>query len=273
MNATSIFDRWIRPAAAALAMVVCAAAAVAQTGGAASSPSPVSESKPGAPSEVVLDEVVAVVNNHAILESDVEREMRLVVLEPEQVGRETREDALERLISRTLIQQQIREEEAQASEPSKAEVQDRLTELRKELPACVHAKCETDAGWAAFLHAYDLTEAQVENYLRLRMELLGFIEERFRQGIRISQEEIEDYYRNTLLPQYRSGETPPALDTVSKRIEEVLLQQQVNVLFGSWLDNLRKQGDVEILDPALEPKDPPKDAPKQAQSSAGGGLP
>ena len=30
------------------------------------------------------------------------------------------------------------------------------------------------------------------------------------------------------------------------------MQQQVNVLFDDWLDNLREQGDVEVLDPELE---------------------
>ena len=37
---------------------------------------------------------------------------------------------------------------------------------------------------------------------------------------------------------------------MAPRIEEILLEQQVNVMFGTWLDNLRKQGDVEVLDPA-----------------------
>ena len=31
------------------------------------------------------------------------------------------------------------------------------------------------------------------------------------------------------------------------------LRYQVNALFGDWLENLRKQGEIEVLDPALEP--------------------
>jgi hypothetical protein len=38
---------------------------------------------------------------------------------------------------------------------------------------------------------------------------------------------------------------------VAPRIEEILLQQQVNTLFDDWLANLRKEGDVEVLDPSL----------------------
>jgi hypothetical protein len=58
-----------------------------------------------------------------------------------------------------------------------------------------------------------------------------------------------------LTPQYAPGEPIPTLDKVSPRIEEILLQQKVNVLFDDWLENLRKQGNVEVLDPALESPD------------------
>lgn len=203
---------------------------------------------------VVLDSVVAVVNRHAILASDIDEEIRLSVLDPARTGQKvlTRPRALEQLISRTLIQQQIRREDERSAEPSAGEVNSRIAELRKELPACVRENCASDAGWAAFLEAHGLTQERLNAYVRYRLEILGFIEQRFRPGIHIAPEEVDVYYRDTLLPQYRPGEMVPPLDTVAPRIEEILLQQHVNVLFDDWLTNLRKQGDVEILDPALE---------------------
>ncbi|MGA2833207.1 MAG: peptidylprolyl isomerase [Terracidiphilus sp.] len=214
---------------------------------------------------VVLDHVVAVVNNQTILASDVDDEMRLAVLDPGRggLGVLTPQRALDQLISRTLIQQQIHQEDAQAAEPAQAEVDARLTEIRRELPACVHQNCASDAGWKAFLAAHGLKPERVESYLRYRVQILHFIEQRFRQGIRISPEEIDTYYRETLLPQYAPGDVIPPLDKVSARIEEILLERQVNVLFDGWLANLRRQGDVEVLDPAFE-------APK-AQSGTGKG--
>jgi len=203
----------------------------------------------------VLDRVVAVVNSRAILWSDIIDSMHLSALEPRRRDEDDPDarTALERLVSRTLIQQQIRQEDAQAVEPAEKDIQARLTELRKELPACVHVNCSTDAGWKTFLEAHGLTENQVVDYMRRRLEILAFIETRFRQGIQIPQEEIEAYYRDTLLPQYVKGETAPPLKDVGPRIQEILLQQKVNSLFSAWLENLRKQGDVEVLDPALEP--------------------
>jgi hypothetical protein len=212
----------------------------------------------------VLDRVVAVVNNTAILASDIDDEIRLSVLDPGRggLGVLTRIRALDQLIARALIQQQIREQDAQAAEPTQSEVNARLMELRKDLPACVRQDCASDAGWTAFLAAHGLTQPRVESYARSRIEILRFIEQRFRQGISISPQEIESYYRDTLVPQYAKGEAIPSLDKVSTRIEEILLQQHVNVLLDDWLSNLRKQGDIEVLDPTLEA--PTQQAPAPA---------
>jgi hypothetical protein len=211
---------------------------------------------------VRLDRVVAVANRQAILESDIEDEMQLSVLDPSTNPKEqmTQQQALERLISRALVQQQMQQEDLEATEPKPEDVAARIQEIRTEVPSCVRADCKSDAGWKAFLSLHELTPTQVENYIRYRMEILSFIELRFQQGIRIAPDEIETYYTGTLLPQYPAGEKPPPLQQVSSRIEEILLQQRVTALFDNWLSNLRKQGQIEVLDPALESADPAGDA-------------
>jgi hypothetical protein len=265
LNAVSSFAR-------AAGIALCLAAATLSSAQAPiqnQNPSPAlgvqPDSAPTEPSSgVVLDRVVAVVNNTAILASDIDDEIRLSVLDPGRggLGVLTRIRALDQLIARALIQQQIREQDAQAAEPTQSEVNARLMELRKDLPACVRQDCASDAGWTAFLAAHGLTQPRVESYARSRIEILRFIEQRFRQGISISPQEIESYYRDTLVPQYARGEAIPSLDKVSTRIEEILLQQHVNVLLDDWLSNLRKQGDIEVLDPTLEA--PTQQAPAPA---------
>jgi sulfur carrier protein ThiS len=239
----------------ALPMAILAALLSAPGVGAQTAPAPAQPADAAAP--VVLDSVVAVVNRHAILASDIDDEIRLSVLDPVQGGQGTltRQHALEQLISRTLIQQQIRSEDEQASEPKQAEVDARLAEIRRELPLCVRSNCASDEGWKSFLAAHGLTPARVNAYLRYRLQILTFIEQRFRQGIQITQEEVAAYYNKTLVPQYAPGETVPPLELVRPRLEEILLQQRVNVMFDDWLANLRKQGDVEVLDPSLETAD------------------
>ena len=53
-----------------------------------------------------------------------------------------------------------------------------------------------------------------------------------------------------MLPEYaKRNVTPPELETIQKRIEEVLLQQQVGTLLQDWLKSLRAQGTVRVMTP------------------------
>ncbi len=225
------------------------------------------QTTPQSSSPIVLDRVVAVVNNQAILSSDVDDEMRLSILEQRAAARakETPQDALQRIISRTLIQQQMREQDSQASQPTDEQVTARIATIRNELPACILANCATDAGWKDFLASHGLTQQRVEKYLRNRLAILHFIELRFRPAISIPRSEIDTYYKDTLLPQYPKDQAIPPLEQVEPRIREILLQQHVNILFSDWLDNLRKEGDVEVLDPSLETDAAPAPTPAGAQ--------
>jgi len=215
----------------------------------AQAPAPVS-APVSAPQE--LDSVVAVVNNQAILASDLDLEMRIFRLLP-LGGRQdfTPQKSLERLTSRTLIEQQILQQDPHGMDVTPAELAASLEELRQSLPACKHRDCATPAGWAAYLATFGLTPERVAEYWSRRMAVLRFIELRFRSGIRITPEEIATYYNDTLVPKYNRPEDAPALDKIAPRIQEILLQQRVNVMLNDWLKSLQDQGQVEILDPAL----------------------
>jgi peptidyl-prolyl cis-trans isomerase SurA len=207
--------------------------------------------KDHAPAEL-LDRVVAVINGDVILESDVREEERFAVFEPISVpgGRYTPLQAMQHLVSRTLIVQQMKDQQM-APPPSDEAVEKELDELRRHIPGCAQYACETDAGWRRFLAAQGFTESEIKARWKRRMQILKFIEVRFRSGIRIAPSEIADYYNKTLVPAFeRRKTTPPPLAMVSKRIDEVLLQQRVTALLNDWLRSLRDTGSVAILDPA-----------------------
>jgi peptidyl-prolyl cis-trans isomerase SurA len=198
---------------------------------------------------VVLDHVVAVINGSVILESDVQEEMRLAVLQPfSDPGRNTPKRALQRLIDRALILQQMRAAE-ELTPPPPEEVQQRINELRHLIPECTQYHCETDEGWQAFLKARGLTQKEVQAHWKQRTEILAFIQSRFGSGVRITPAEIADYYHKVLVPQLQ-GKTPPPLPNVSSRIQEILLQQRVSSLLLEWLQSLKSEGSVSILDAA-----------------------
>ncbi len=194
-----------------------------------------------------IDRVVAIVNGDLILDSDVDEERRFSELQPFNArGADTaRDEAIERLINRDLILQQIklRPEEPITDDAVKKDLDD----LRKSIPACKNV-CQTEAGWTQFLAAHGFDEQTLMDRWRQRMEVLRFIEERFRMGARVAAADIQNYYEKTMLPQYAmQHQTPPKLEALSDRIQEVLLQQEVSNLLGDWLKSLRAQGSVVVL--------------------------
>jgi hypothetical protein len=200
---------------------------------------------------VVLDRVVAVINGSVILQSDVEEEMAYAVLQPFSIdsARNTPQRALQRLIDRDLILQQMQTAQT-VTPPTPEEVQERITQLRGLIPECKRYHCETDAGWQDFLQAKGLTEKEVDARWSQRMLILSFIQSRFGSGVRITPAELADYYNKTLLPQFHDKAVkPPALAAISSRVEEILLQQRVSSLLLEWLQSLKSEGSVSILDP------------------------
>jgi hypothetical protein len=198
---------------------------------------------------VVLDRVVAVVNEDLILESDLDEEARMAAFQPIRVQEvATREQLIERLIDRDLILQQIRLLPQVAIED--AQVDSELRVLRKNIPECVVYGCETDAGWERYVAAQGFTAEELRERWRQRMEVLRFVEARFRMGIRISQAEMDAYYTGTLVPAYeKENVNAPAEAAIADKIQEILLQQQVDKLLDDWLTSLRAEGSVRIVKP------------------------
>lgn len=201
---------------------------------------------------ITLDRVVAIVNSDLILESDVDAEERFEAFQPfSEPHSPTHDELIERLIDRTLILQQM----ALQPEPpiTDAQVDAQLATLRKSIPKCSAYHCETDAGWEKFIAGQGFTPEEVRDRWRQRMAVLRFIEDRFRMGIRIEQADIDDYYKNTMLPVYQKEKaTPPPEATIADRIQEILLQQRVTKLLDDWLTALRAEGTVRILKPGEE---------------------
>jgi peptidyl-prolyl cis-trans isomerase SurA len=200
-----------------------------------------------------MDRVVAIVNGDLILDSDVDQERRFSALLPygEAGGEYTRDAAIQRLINRDLILQQIKLQPGY--DVSEEAATKDLESLRKSIPACKQFDCETTAGWDRFLASEGFTEATLTGLWQMRMEVLAFIEQRFRMGIKITPIQIRTYYDTDLRKQYAAQHaTPPPLRTISSRIQEVLLQQQVSSLLDDWLRSLRAQGSVVVLHPGEE---------------------
>jgi peptidyl-prolyl cis-trans isomerase SurA len=231
----------VSPAEAAKSTQSAGQAAATQQSGAA----------PATDAPVVLDSVVAIINGDVLLQSDIEQERRLESLQLLPAGEDTDARAARHLITRTLILQQMKQQGQVVPPITDADINKVLDEMKHQLPGCLPTRCLTEEGWAGYLAERHLTPQEVAQDWRLRLQILDFLNLRFRTGVRIPRSQIRDYYQSTLVPQFQAKHVAaPSLKSLSGRIQELLLQQQVTKQIGDWETTLQQQGSVRILVPA-----------------------
>ena len=189
----------------------------------------------------VIDRIVATVNGHVILQSDWDDAARFEAMVEgrpvEQIGEQDRGRALDRLIDQELLREQAQGSEA-TPVPAE-EVQARIEDIRKQ-----HAAADAPS-WQAALARYGFDEKQFEVRVARDLAMLRQVEARIRPTVQIAPQTIESYYRETFLPQLRKvGAQDVPLAEVSGKIREILTQQKVNELFGSWLQTLRSESKI-----------------------------
>ncbi|HWZ43466.1 MAG TPA: hypothetical protein VNW97_08305 [Candidatus Saccharimonadales bacterium] len=193
----------------------------------------------------VVDRMVAVVNKHVVLQSELEQEVRvdfmLRGLPLAQATTTEIEAMLERLIDQSLLQQQILA--TTIVDPSAEELAEGLRKLRAGIPGA-----QDDAPWQTMLAAYGIDERDVEAHIAAQLRLLRFIDLRFRALTRVDRVAVTAYYQQEFLPERRKQGLPePALADVFRQIEALLVDQRINSLLNDWLATLRSQADVRKL--------------------------
>jgi hypothetical protein len=206
----------------------------------------------GSVKTAVLDRVVADVDGQAILASDVDDEIRFSALLPgaEPTADNTPQRALDRVIDRTLINQQ-RALQPGVAVVSQKDVEQAIDTMRKQISAATSTDCETDAGWKAYLAQHGFTASEIQDRMRERLQILKFIDVRFGVVVQVSNVDVRNYYDQVLMPELKqSKQQPPDFRTVSPNIRQILRQRRVGNLLDEWLKSLRAEGHVKILDPA-----------------------
>ena len=196
-----------------------------------------------------LDRIVATVDRHPITRSDVEQEARFNHLTEGRDGQITQDDevaALERLVDRNLIADQVAV--FGVVPVTKEDMDARVAEMRKQLPGA-----ETDPGWHRLLSQYGLTDEEISSRVTQEIQMLRFIDLRFRSEVRVGPRAVQTYYDTKFVPEMKkkSMAPPPPLDQVQDQIEAILREERVNALISDWLKTLRTQSRIQTFDPSL----------------------
>jgi peptidyl-prolyl cis-trans isomerase SurA len=197
----------------------------------------------------VIDRIVAVVNRQIITLGDVEEEKKYLQLgvSAEVIDRNGGAgqrpgdfEIVRRLIQQTLIREEVQTFAGNNATPEEVQEQLRLLE-------------ERSGGKESFEEVMKQRHITMEAHkarLEWQIRVLKFLESRFRQFVVILPKEIEEYYRNSFLPEVaRKGivEVPPMAE-VEGQIRDLLIEEKVNIQIDGWLNSLTRSADIEIFD-------------------------
>ena len=196
----------------------------------------------------VVDRMVAVVNRHVILESELNQATRVeFLLQGKPLNALTYADrtaVLERLIDRSLLDQQI--VNPAMLDPTPEELRAKVEEVRQGIPGA-----STNENWKTILAGYGLAQQDVEEQFASQFRILRLIDLRFRGLVRVDKEAIAAYYQDRFLPEVRKrNASEPKLAEVSDKIEQILAEQRIDELLSNWLKTLRAQAHIERMLPA-----------------------
>ena len=97
------------------------------------------------------------------------------------------------------------------------------------------------------LKKFGLDWDDLREYLREKIIYQKIINRRFGQGVIVSLEEIEDYYKQRYVPSQKEiGVEPKPMLEILNEIEFTLKQEKVQSRIEDWLKNLKANADILI---------------------------
>ena len=196
----------------------------------------------------IIDRIAASAGNQVITTSDLDRQIRVSAFlsgtKPD-LGPEARRAALEGMIDQRLIRREL--EASRYPTPAPEAAAALLDKLRGE-----HFKNEEDFRKA--LAAAGISEQDVKAELLWQRTLLFFVEDRFRPGVQVSEQDIQDYFNKVVAPAARTANpgSEPKLEDFHQRIEDTLTGERANAEMDRWLKDARSRTEIVYHPEALQ---------------------
>jgi hypothetical protein len=188
---------------------------------------------------VVLDRMAVVAGTHVIKTSDIDRDIRLTDFlnrAPLNLSPSAKRESAERLITQQIIRDEI--VSGGYRRPPASEATQLESELRRDRFG------DSEPRLRAALQRYGLTEPELREQLLWQITVLQFINERFRGGVVVTDDDVRAYYDQH--PKVGS------FDAVEQKIRTSLEGERINQAFNEWLDQARKSEQVEFKQGAFE---------------------
>lgn len=182
----------------------------------------------------------------AITQAEVEAEYRFeMFLEGKLPKAPADLETLARVRDRLIEQKLLAEEAAtQGSEPQ--DPPPNATELLAE----VRRRFASEEAFGTALRSLGMDAEHIAARIANQEKVLLMIEQRFRPSAWPERAEIEAYYRETFIREFKQRSTgpPPPLNAVENKIREILVEEKINHLLEAWLEEMKSTHRVKVHD-------------------------
>jgi peptidyl-prolyl cis-trans isomerase SurA len=182
-------------------------------------------SLPGVRAEV-LDRIVAVVDGHIITTSDMRQEREILM----RLGEKPIAD--DKALVRHMVDNYLME-----------------TGIA-DFPGVDITDTDIDAELKNSVALEGVPSQAVREAVRLRLRMRKYFDMRFRQYIRVSDEDIRKYYSDVFLPaaaEKHLNPVPP-LDQVTELIRSNVVEERLNHEIDIWLEAIHRRSSIEIFE-------------------------
>jgi hypothetical protein len=196
---------------------------------------------------VIVDRMAVIVGKHVIKASDIERDVRLTeFLNREQLKIDSGEKhrSAERLIDQEIIRQEL------LSSGFRRPADTNAAALEAQL--CQERFGGSQPRLREALGRYGLIEDQLRDQFVWQLTVLNFIEQRFRAGTLVTDEDLRSYYDQHLAELRRQYPQDNSFKALEPKLRASLEGERVNQNFTQWLEQSRKQYHIEYKQEAFQ---------------------
>lgn len=196
---------------------------------------------------VVIDRVAVVVGKQVIKESDLMRDLRVTEFlngEPPDFSSPAKRKAADRLIDQLIIRYEMRRSlyaSAPASESAKM-----LKQIQQQRFG------GSSAEFQRAMARYGLTEDELRMQLQWQLDVLTFVDQRFRPGVLVTDNEVKSYYDQHLAALRRTYPNANTFQEMAPKVRSLLEGQKLNQDFDTWLRQQRAQTQIEYVQGAFQ---------------------
>ena len=196
----------------------------------------------------IIDRIAVLVGNRVITTSDLDREIRVTAflngVKPDFSPQGKRATA-DRMVEQQLVRQEL--ETSRYPVPQLADIEPALEAFTKENYA-------SEADYQKALGEAGIIAQDVIEQLLWERTLLEFIDVRFRPGVQVSDQDIQDYFEKVVAPAARAAHPgqPVALEDFRAQIEQTLAGQREDREMDTWLRQARNRTVIVYHDEALQ---------------------